>query len=293
MKRILILTATLPFILAPTTDGLVKAQKNNDKPVAAAPALIRTTSHHESRRFSYGGTVTIMGAPVGSITVEGWHQSEIDITASIQLQAATDADLAKLSAVNGFLVDEDANHIRIVTTGTHDRAFMKRVARNFPKNLIGLPWKIDFRIKVPTSTDLEISQGSGPIKLAGFEGTLRVNALESDAMFWLTGRDVSITIQRGSIYFNVPIRSWHGLGVDLKLAQGDLTVELPAGFSGDINASVLRLGNIDLAYPGLTPRERNSITPRLVQARAGSGGGMLTFTVGDGTVTIKQASGEQ
>ena len=74
-----------------------------------------------------------MGAPVGSITVEGWHQSEIDITASIQLQAASEADLAKLSAVNGFLVDEDANHIRIVTTGTHDRAFMKRVAKNFPR----------------------------------------------------------------------------------------------------------------------------------------------------------------
>lgn len=256
-----------------------------------APTQTRTTTHHESRRLAYGGTVTIVGAPAGSITIEGWRQSEIDITANVELHAANDADLAMLSAVNGFLVDEDANHIRILTTGTHDRALMKRAAKNFPKNLIGLPWKIDFRIKVPISTDLEISQGTGPIKLAGVEGALRVNAVESDAMFWVTGGDASITIQKGSVYFNVPARGWHGLGADLKLAVGNLAVELPAGFSADLNASVLRLGGIELAYPGLEPRERNSITARSVRARAGSGGATLSFTVGDGTIRIGQASG--
>jgi hypothetical protein len=270
----------------------VVAQKNKDKSPVVAPTLTRTTTRHENRRLGYGGTLTIVGAPVGSITIEGWRQSEVDISADIELHAASDADLAILSAVNGFFIDEEANHLRILTTGTHDRAFMKRVAKNFPKNLIGLPWKIDFRIRVPVSTDLDLSQGSGPIKLAGVEGALRVNALESDAMFWLTGGDASITIQRGSVYFNVPARGWHGLGADVKLAGGNLTVELPTGFSADINAAVMRLGGIDLAY-ALEPLDRNSITSRSIRARAGSGGATLSFTVGDGTIRIKQVSGEQ
>jgi hypothetical protein len=270
----------------------VLAQKNKDKFPVVAPTLTRTTTHHETRRLAYGGTVTIVGAPVGSITIEGWRQNEVDISAVIELHAASDADLAILSAVNGFFVDEVGNHVRILTTGTHDREFMKRVAKKFPKNLIGLPWKIDFRIRVPVSTDLEVSQGSGPIKLAGVEGALRVNALESEAMFWLTGGDASITIQRGSVYFNVPGRGWHGLGADVKLAGGNLTVELPADFSADIDAAVMRLGGIDLAY-ALEPRDRNSITSRSVRARAGSGGATLSFTVGDGTIRIKQVSGEQ
>lgn len=292
MKRakgaICILTVALSFVFPLAIGHSALAQKNKEKPITAAPTLTRTTTHHERRRFSFGGTLTLVGAPSGSITIEGWRQSEIDISADIEMRAASDIDLATLSAVNGFFVDEDANHIRILTTGTHDRAFMKRVAKNFPKNLIGLPWKIDFRIKIPMLTDLEISQGNGPIKLAGVEGALRINAMESEAMCSLTGGDVSITIQRGSLYLNVPGRSWHGLGADVKVATGHLTVELPVGFSADINATVMRLGGVDLTYPGLEPRELNSITPRSARARAGSGGATLSFTVGDGTIRIIQ-----
>jgi hypothetical protein len=287
-----ILALALVSAFTLTFNPHVTAQKNKNKSPIVAPTLTRTTSHHENRRLAYGGTVTIIGAPVGSITIEGWPRNEVDVAAEIELHAGSDADLAILSAVNGFFVDEVGNHVRILTTGTHDREFMKRVAKNFPKNLNGLPWKIDFRIKVPVSTDLEISQGSGPIKLAGVEGALRVNALESEAMFWLTGGIASITIQRGSVYFNVPGRGWHGLGADVKLAGGNLTVELPADFSADIDAAVMRLGGIDLAYD-LEPRDRNSITSRSVRARAGSGGATLSFTVGDGTIRIKQVSGEQ
>jgi hypothetical protein len=65
--------------------------------------------------------------------------------------------------VNGFILDDDTNHIRILTTGTHDKAFMKAVAKKFPKTLLGLPWTVDYKIRVPMSTDLDISAGRGPI----------------------------------------------------------------------------------------------------------------------------------
>ena len=32
---------------------------------------------------------------------------------------------------------------------------MKRMVKNFPKALMGLPWKIDYHIKVPGMTDLD------------------------------------------------------------------------------------------------------------------------------------------
>src|SRR5204863_6882003 len=108
-------------------------------------------------------------------------RSSIDSTASIELQAPTAADLDLLATINTFIVDEDVNHIRIMTSGTHDRAFMKRTVKNFPKTLIGLPWKIDFHIKIPTLTDVEIDAGTGPISLSGVEGALHLNALSSDA----------------------------------------------------------------------------------------------------------------
>ena len=266
----------------------VAAQKDKT-PAPAGPLLRRTTTRHENLRLGYSGSVTIVGAPTGSITIEGWQRSEVEVTAEIELQAPTAQDLDRLAPLNNLAIDEDANHVRIVTTGTHDKKFLKRVAKDFPKSLLGLPWKIDYHIKVPAMTDLAIDSGNGPIKLSGVEGSIRLNALQSDADLSLTGTDVSVLIQTGTVNVSIPARAWRGLGAEIKLASGKLNLELTPGFSGDINAEVLRTGVVKSSFPGLQPRERNSITPKSVRARAGSGGANLGFTVGDGTIDIISA----
>ena len=150
------------------------------------------------RRFAYGSTLTVVGAPAGSITIEAWSRSEVDISAEIQLNGDTDADLDLLAAVNTFGIDEDMNHIRILTTGTHDKAFMRLAAKKFPKTLLGLPWKIDYRIRVPPATDLDINAGRGALTIAGVEGNIRLSAAESDAKLQLSGGTLSATIGVGS-----------------------------------------------------------------------------------------------
>jgi len=277
----------LGFVLGSFLFSLPAAAQKDRKP-PTTPLMTRTTMRHETYRLQFGGTVTLSAAPAGSIIIEGWQRNEVDVSASIELQAPSAADLDRLAAINTFVVDEDTNHIRVVTSGTHDRAFMKRMTKNFPKSLIGLPWKIDYHIKIPALTDLEVDAGNGPISLSGVEGALRLNALNSDANLSLTGGMGSILIQSGTINLTIPARSWHGLGSEIKLASGNLNVDLMPGFSADINAEVLRLGEIKNSFSELQPRERNSITPRSVRARAGNGGATLTLTVGDGTIAIRQ-----
>ena len=237
--------------------------------------------------------MTIVAAPTGSVTIEGWQRNEVDVSADVELHAGSAEDLDRLATVNSFAVDQDSNHLRVITTGTHDRAFMKRVGKNFPKSLMGLPWKIDYRIKIPMATDLEVNSGLGPIKLSGVEGILRLNAIESNADLSLTGGDASIIIQRGTVNVDMPTRSWRGLGARLQLASGNLNVVLLPGFNSDIDADVLRIGEVKNSYPNLEPRERNSITPRSLKARAGNGGAKLSFTVGDGVIQIMQAGSKQ
>lgn len=266
------------------------AQKDK-KPEAPQSDVVRTITRHEAHRLPYGGTLSIVGAPAGSITIEGWDRNQIEVAAEIELHGPTNADLDLLAAVNNFAVDVDTNHVRIITSGTHDKKYMRQVARKFPKNLFGLPWKVDFRIKVPALTDIEIDAGIGPLKMSGIEGAMRVNALQSDAELSLTGGYFSGIIQRGAVVVTVPARSWHGLGMTLQLAGGTLDVALASGFSGDVDATVLRLGEIKNTYEGLAAREGAASNPRLLQGRAGSGGARLSFTVGDGTITIRQLSG--
>jgi hypothetical protein len=270
------------ILLLPATDVFSQS-------VPEIKLLTRTSTRRETRRFSYGGTVTLIAAPRGSVTVEAWSRNEVELRADIELKGPTEADLDQLANVNNFVLDEDLNHLRVLTTGTHDRTFMKRSAKNFPKKLLNLPWKIDYRLRVPVTTDLEINAGHGPVKLSGVEGAVRLSATESETALTLTGGTVATTVAAGVINFSIPSRSWRGGGADLRLASGTINVELPPGFSGDIDADVLRTGKIVNTYEGLQSREKPGITERTVRARAGSGGAYFKFTVGDGTVNIRRA----
>src|SRR5918996_2611455 len=161
--------------------------------------LTRTTRRHETRRFSYGGTVTLIAAPRGAVTVEGWARNEVELTANIELKGPTEVDLDQLAKVNSFVFDEDLNHLSVLTTGTHDRTYMKKAAKNFPKKLLNLPWKIDFKLRVPINTDLEINAGYGPVKGTAVEGALRISATESENALTLTGGLVSTTVTAGVV----------------------------------------------------------------------------------------------
>lgn len=268
----------------------ISALSQNKKTPALSqpPQLLRTTARHELRRFAFGGTVTVIGAPEGSITIEGWSRSEVEVSAEIQLRADTEADLDLLARVNTFVLDEDMNHLRVLTTGTHDTTFMRAAAKKFPKTLLGLPWRIDYRIRVPMATDLEINAGRGAVNLAGVEGNIRLSGTESEANLKASGGTLSATIAVGKVNLTIPVRSWRGVGAEIRLAAGEMTIELPSGFNGDIDAEVLRSGQISDSYGGLEPREKPGITPQNMKARAGTGGASFQLTVGDGTIVIKK-----
>ena len=282
MTRSLLL---LTILLLPATP--VFSQKTA---VPDVQLLTRTSTRRESHRFNYGGTVTLVAAPRGSVTVEGWSRNEVELTANIELKGPTEADLDQLAAVNNFVFDEDMNHLSILTTGTHDRVYMKRTAKNFPKKLLNMPWKIDYRLRVPINTDLEVNAGHGEVKLSGVEGALRISATESDTALTLTGGTITTTVTAGSITLSIPARSWRGSGADIRIASGTINVDLQPGFSGDIDAEILRTGKIVSTYEGLTSREKPGITERTVRARAGAGGAFFRFTVGDGMVNIRKAA---
>jgi len=283
--RSLSLAAAFLFL---TTAVVAQQKKAEVAPgLTPTPRLLRTTTRHESRRLPYGSTLTIIGPPDSSITIEGWQGSEVDVSADIQLRADTEADLDLLAAVNTFVLDEDANHLRLMSTGTHDKVFMRSVAKKFPKALLGLPWRIDFRIRVPTIIDLDINSGRGPISISGVEGNIQFSAAESATKLKLTGGTVYGTIGIGTVKLEVPARSWRGVGATFRLAAGDITVEIPPGFSGDFDAEVLRAGKIDASFEDLA-RASRGVDPRTLSARAGAGGAAFQLTVGDGLIVIKK-----
>ena len=252
--------------------------------------LKRTTYKTETVELGAGGTVSIIGAPSGAITVEGWQKNEVEITAEVEMQAPTEADLAELAKVNNFAIDADLVHVRITSIGTHDKDYMKRVAKKFPKNLLGMPFKIDYKIKVPVYCDVNIDGGKGDLTLSKVEGAIEINYLESNAKLNLIGGSVIATFASGTIEVVIPNRSWRGRSADVQLANGTMNVQLPLNLNANLDAEILRNGKIENTLTNLKPLSRTKFTEKLIAAKAGSGGAPLNFTVGDGTLKLLETA---
>ena len=258
---------------------------------AQSPAqLKRTITKTDRFDFGAGGTVAITGAPNGAIRVTGTAKNEVVITAEIELQAASEADLAKLGQMTGFATDESTIRTGIISIGVHNKFGQKKLPKDFPKTLLGQPFTINYVISVPHYSDLEIDGGKGDLSITGVEGSMRVNFLETKATIEVVGGSTNVTIGTGSADVAFGVHGWRGRSANIQVATGNLNIKLPSNMSSEIDASILKTGKIENTLPDLKPRDRKvPFTERSIIAKAGVGGAPLKFTVGDGTLKILQS----
>src|SRR5215203_3508522 len=259
----------------------------------SAPLLKRTTYKTDRLDFGVAGTLAVTGAPVGSIRIEGWKNREIEISAEIEVSANSEADLAKRSQVTTFVLEESLGRTGVVSVGTHDKQYLKKLGKKFPKELLGLPFRIDYVIKVPQYCDLQVDGGHGDLVVTGVEGMFKLNYLETNAKLNLKGGAVLAVFGKGTVDLTVPSVSWRGRFADVSLAEGELNVHLPNGINAEVEATILRTGKIENGYLGLKPRARKvEFTDKSIVAKSGVGAGTsLKFTVGDGTLKLSALGG--
>lgn len=257
--------------------------------ITGSAQLKRTTTKSDSLEFGVGGTITIQGAPKGSITVEGWSKNEVEIVAEITVEAATDADLEQLAKVTGFQLDESLGRVGIISLGMHNKKYLKTVDKRFPKALLGNAYRIDYVLKVPRYADMQIDGGVGDLRISGVEGALKINYLETNAKLDLVGGGVIAVFGKGDVDVSIASRSWRGRFADVQLAAGTMSLNLPSGLNAEFDATILRTGTIENGYEGFKPRVRKvEFTEKSIAAKAGLGGVPLKFSVGDGTMKIVQ-----
>lgn len=255
---------------------------------AQTPSVKRTITKTDRFDFRAGGTVAIAGAPSGSIQIIGSQVNEIEITAQIELQAANEADLNTLASVTGFTTDESNARTGIITLGNHNKFGLKKLPKNFPKGLLNVPFSVNYVVRVPKFSDLEIDGGRGDLVITGVEGSIRANFLESDAKIEVISGTAMIIIAQGSVDVSFGIKGWRGRSANIQVASGDLTVRLPSSLSAEIDAVVLRSGAIENEFPDLKPRNRKvAFTDKSIIAKAGVGGAPLKFAVGDGRLKLE------
>lgn len=251
------------------------------------PIYVHRSTKTDRFEFGPGGTLTITGAPSGSVRIVGGDKNEVEITAEIQVERGDDGDMAKLASAIGFVADESRLRSTISTIGPHNKFGLKKLPKNFPKELLTLPWRVNYTITVPRYCDLEIDGGKGELSVTGVEGSMRINFVEAEGRIDVLRGETMVTLASGRLEITFGPRGWRAAAANIQLGRGDLLVKLPVNASADIDAAVLRTGRIENTIGELKPRDRKiAFSDKSVMARMGVGGPSLKFTVGDGILKL-------
>ena len=101
---------------------------------AQTPTLLKRTDYKtEKVEFGVGGTVSIVGAPNGSITIEGWQKNEVEITAEIRTKPRLKLIWHCFPKSTVLSLMSLFNTIRILSVGTNDKKYIKKTVKKFPK----------------------------------------------------------------------------------------------------------------------------------------------------------------
>lgn len=257
--------------------------------IGQSDGLKRSTTKTDRFDFGAGGTIVIQGAPNGSVKVVGSRNSEVTISAVIEVSGGSAEELEQVTNLTGFVLQESVSRVSIFSVGPDNRKAAKKADRKLLKKLAGMPYKINYTISVPQYCDVEINAGKGDISVSGIDGDLRINGIESQVDIALASGTLAATVGKGDVTITMPNQAWRGSLIDVQVANGSLTAHLPRALSADLTAVILRTGAIKNELTNLKPRVRNvPFTEKGIAARAGNGGTAVKLTVGDGTMTLLQ-----
>jgi hypothetical protein len=227
-------------------------------------------THCEVREDTIGGAnpLDIDAGRNGGIRVRGWDRGDVLVRSRIQASADTDAEARRL--VSG---------VRIDTAGGRIRAEGPDTGRD-------QHWNVSFEINVPRTAMLTLNTNNGGISIADFRGVAKFHAKNGGLTLTDVGGDLRGETTNGGVTVDVSGGHWDGAGLDVETRNGGVRLNLPKGFSAELEAGTTH-GHVSIDFP-ITVTGRIDGIGRHLETTLGSGGPKLRAMTTNGGVTIRQ-----
>lgn len=161
------------------------------------------------------GSLNVDGRQNGGISVKGEDRSDIQIQACVQAWGKTDEEAKSL-----------ASGVKI-NTGSSIKAENSAGENN---------WSVSYEIRVPRTTNLDLTAHNGGISVSGAEGT------------------ISFDTMNGGINVTLVGSSWKGSGLDVQTTNGGVNVTVPENFAAHVEAGTTN-GGFTSDIRGLQPEK--------------------------------------
>jgi len=223
----------------------------------------------------------------GAIDVQVWDKPEVQVVVEKRGINKNAIDAIEV------LASQSGNRIEIEVKSPRHRGIH-----------FGVSPSAKLAILVPASSDVSGKSGDGSITVEGVKGHLdlhtadghirvtdttgEVNANTADGRINLDGRFTIVTARSGD--GRVTIRAEKGTDPsgdwDISSGDGAVTLDLPDGFNGDLDAST---GDGRLRVEGLALTGSVAGDKHRLQGRLGGGGHAIRVRTGDGSVTLRRS----
>ena len=225
-------------------------------------------THCEVREDTIGGAnpLDIDAGRNGGIRVRGWDRGDVLVRTRIESYADTDADARRL--VSGVRVDTAGGRIRAEGPDTTNR----------DEN-----WSVSFEVNVPRTAMLTLNTNNGGISIDDFRGSAKFHAKNGGLTLSNVGGDLRGETTNGGVTVDVSGDHWDGTGLDVETRNGGIRLNLPKGFSAELEAGTTH-GGVSIDFP-ITVQGRIG---RHLETTLGSGGPKLRAITTNGGVTIRQ-----
>jgi hypothetical protein len=209
-------------------------------------------------------TIVIESTHNGGIEIRGWDRPGIEVHARIQTHGETPA--AALERARRVGLDLSPGAVRV--SGDVDRG------------------AVSFEILVPRRSGLEAATYNGPLKIQGVEGTMRVATHNGPLALIRVGGDVVARVQNGPLSVKLDGDRWRGEGLDAEAVNGPVTLDIPDGYSAELEVGTIH-GPFDVDIPiTLEPGVR---FPGHVRTRLGGGGPRIRVVTTNGPIVVRRS----
>jgi DUF4097 and DUF4098 domain-containing protein YvlB len=229
----------------------------------------RLDTHCEVKVFQLTArsSLSVDAGQNGGIEVMSWDRNDIEVHARIQAHGESDSEARRR-----------AQDIEIETEGSVLRADGPSMGR-------GNGWSVSYLVMVPERMDITASSHNGPISVSDVTGTMNLDVVNGPLMLEGLGGHVSARAENGPLFVSLKGSRWQGTGLDAETRNGPVTLEIPEGYSAQLETGTVN-GPLDVSFP-LTVTLQGRY-PKLLRTTLGDGGPPVKVVTTNGPASIER-----
>lgn len=223
---------------------------------------IRTETFHST------GSLHVDAGRNGGVSVESWSGTEVSVEARVQAQA------------------EDAGRAAAIGKGVRAAHSGGSLVASGPADLgDNESWSVQYVVKVPRATNLDLVASNGPLSVHNVRGNISASTVNGPLALVDVAGDVKARTRNGPLSVRLGGVRWEGAGLDAETSNGPVTLSLPEYYNADLETGTTN-GPFNTEIPlSVQVLGRNATH---INTKLGDGGAPVRVITTNGPIVIRR-----